>query len=75
MAVLQPRLHALQSLDNDEPFAAFFRKIPFKAFIKQISTFRRKQHQDNNVLLYNTDELSLCIQQLKLIVKKPIKQK
>lgn len=24
MAVLQPRLHALQSLDNDEPFAAFF---------------------------------------------------
>lgn len=59
MAVLQPRLHALQSLDNDEPFAAFFfRKIPFKAFIKQISTFRRKRHQGNNVL-YTTDELSI----------------
>lgn len=59
MAVLQPRLHALQSLDNNEPFAAFFlEKYHSKHSLNRFRPLEEKRHQGNNVL-YTTDELSI----------------
>ena len=70
MAFLQPRLHALQSLDNDEPFAAFFlEKYHSK---HSLNRFRPLEENDIKATTYYIPQMNY---QLKLNVKKPIKQK
>lgn len=60
MAVLQPRLHALQSLDNDEPFAAFFlEKYHSKHSLNRFRPLEENDIKATTYYIYTTDELSI----------------